>query len=203
MQKLFSYSIALLTAVVLSSCIDQESPAGPSGAPGIVPRGQGSGNGPTSLDLIEGDYGDGLLDRENANRYRQYAVSAPAKLPAKYRSSVRGKDATYSMLLLARDWDKLNSATRQEILDIRRDGYGNLSDTLVTAHFVLHYTTQGNNAVPARDANGNSIPDFIDVAAQSWEDVWDREITRLATRLQREPLRRSSMCTTATSFIMA
>ena len=181
MQKVFGYPIALLTVLSLASCMDRsESPAGPSGTdPVLAAGGQGGGNGPTSLDLIEGDYSDGLLDRDNANRYRQYAVSAPSKLPSKYRSTVRGKDATYSMLLLARDWNKLSSATKAEILDIRRNGYGNLSDTVVTEHFVLHYTTQGNNAVPARDANGNSIPDFIDVAAESWEHVWDREIEQL------------------------
>ena len=174
-------SLAVIAALALSSCTDQaEPPAGPSGSiPTLAAGGQGGGNGPTSLDLIEDDFSDGLLDRENANRYRQYAVSAPGKLPSKYRSTVRGKDATYSMLLLARDWDRLSSATKQEILDIRRNGYGNLSDTVATQHFVLHYTRQGNNAVPARDANGNGVPDFIDVAAQSWEDVWDREIVEL------------------------
>ena len=181
MRKVFTYSIALLTPWIVSSCMDRsDSPAGPSGAvPEHAAGGQGGGNGPSSLDLIESDYADGLLDRENANRYRQYAVSAPDRLPPKYRSTVRGKDATYSMLLLARDWDRLSSATKQEILDIRRNGYGNLSDTVVTQHFVLHYTRQGNNAVPARDADANSIPDFIDIAAQSWEDVWDREINQL------------------------
>ena len=181
MRKVVSYAIALLLPWVLSSCMDRsESPAGPSDqVPGLATGGQGGGNGPTSLDLIEGDYADGLLDRENANRYRQYAVSAPDKLPSKYRSNVKGKDATYSMLLLARDWDKLSSATKQEILDIRRNGYGNLSDTVATEHFVLHYTRQGNNAVPARDADGNGTPDFIDAAALSWEEIWNREIEQL------------------------
>ncbi|HEX7335742.1 MAG TPA: MXAN_6640 family putative metalloprotease [Gemmatimonadales bacterium] len=181
MRKVFSCTVVVLLPLVFASCVDQtDSPAGPSGSgPGLAAGGQGGGNGPTSLDLIEDDFADGLLDRDNANRYRQYAVSAPDRLPSKYRSSAKGKDATYSMLLLARDWDKLSASTRQEILDIRRNGYGNLSDTVATEHFVLHYTRQGNNAVPARDADGNGIPDFIDLAAQSWEEVWDREITHL------------------------
>jgi Family of unknown function (DUF6055) len=181
MKKVTGYAMAAVLVCVLSSCIDQSDPS-PSQTvpkPELAAGGQGNGNGPTSLDLIEGDYDTGLLDRENANRYRQYAVSAPDKLPSKYRSMVRGKDATYSMLLLARDWDRLSSATKQEILDIRRNGYGNLSDTVVTQHFVLHYTRQGNNAVPAQDADRNNIPDFIDVAAESWEYVWDREINQL------------------------
>jgi hypothetical protein len=181
MKKVSGYAIAAVMACVLSSCTDQSDPSSEQSppAPSLAAGGQGGGNGPSSLDLIEADFGDGLLDRENANRYRQYAVSAPAKLPSKYRSTAVGKDATYSMLLMARDWDRLSSATRQEILDIRRNGYGNLSDTVVTEHFVLHYTRQGNNAVPARDANGNRVPDFIDVAAESWEHVWDREIEQL------------------------
>jgi hypothetical protein len=181
MKKVPGYAMAVLMACVLSSCSDQSDPSTPQPqpVPALAAGGQGGGNGPTSLDLIEADYDDGLLDRDNASRYRQYAVSATGKLPSKYRSTAIGKDATYSMLLIARDWDRLSAATKQEILDIRRNGYGNLSDTVVTEHFVLHYTRQGNNAVPARDANGNGTPDFIDVAALSWEEVWDREINEL------------------------
>ena len=181
MKKVPGYAMAVLMACVLSSCSDQSDPSSPQPepVPALAAGGQGGGNGPTSLDLIEADYDGGLLDRDNASRYRQYAVSAPGKLPSKYRSTAVGKDATYSMLLMARDWDRLSSATKQEILDIRRNGYGNLSDTVATEHFVLHFTRQGNNAVPARDADGNGTPDFIDVAAQSWEEVWDREINQL------------------------
>ena len=61
-----------------------------------------AGNGKSSLDLIEEDYANQLLDRNNANRYRQYAVLAPERLPRKYQSSVIGKDATTSMVRLAR-----------------------------------------------------------------------------------------------------
>jgi hypothetical protein len=59
--------------------------------------------GRSSLDLVNADYAVGLLDRENANRYRQYAVSRRAKLPSKYRSTTPGRDATYSMILMARE----------------------------------------------------------------------------------------------------
>ncbi|HYD54856.1 MAG TPA: hypothetical protein VEA99_19635, partial [Gemmatimonadaceae bacterium] len=43
---------------------------------------QGGGGGRSALDLIEDDYAVGVLDKENANRYRAYAVHAPDKLPA-------------------------------------------------------------------------------------------------------------------------
>jgi hypothetical protein len=172
-------SLALLAFLGLSSCLDSaHDPTAPSTAgPTLAAGGQGSGK--SSLDLIEDDYAAGLLDRDNANRYRQYAVSAQAKLPAKYRSSTKAKDATYSMVLMARDWDKLSAPTRAEILDIRRNGYGDLGDSVITQHFILHYTRQGNNAVPALDADRNGIPDYIDAAALSWEEVWNREVVQL------------------------
>lgn len=147
--------------------------------PSFAAGGQGNGNGNTSLDLIEEDYADGLLDKNNVNRYRAYAVDAPDKLPAKYKSVAIGKDATYSMVQMALDWDQLSTSTRQEILDLRGDGFGQLKETVLTPHFVLHFTTQGNHAVPAQDNNGNGVSDFIDAAAESWEFIWKREIDQL------------------------
>src|SRR4029453_18959796 len=110
----------------------------------------------------------GLIDKENTNRYREDAVSAPEKLPQKYRSSERGKDATYSMVQMAKDWESLSEATKKEIKDLRANGFGNLKGTLQTTRFVLHYTTQGDWAVPSVDADRNGYPDFIDAAAKSW-----------------------------------
>jgi hypothetical protein len=173
---------AVLLAGVLTACADQ--PTAPVATAGPAPRlaaagGEGNGNGRSSLDLIEDDFDAGLLDRENVNRYREYAVSAPDRLPTKYRSSSVGKDATYSMVQLAKDWSTLSAATRKEIRDLRGNGFGNLKDSVVTAHFVLHYTTQGDWAVPTRDADGNRVPDFIDAAATSWEVVWTRQVGQL------------------------
>ena len=162
---------------VVTACSDNTttSPDRPSFAAG----GQGNGNGSTSLDLIEADYDASLLDRNNANRYRQYAVSAPEKLPAKYRSPAIGKDATLSMLRMALDWDELSATTQQEIMDLRAHGFGQLKETAETEHFVIHYTSQGEHAVPAVDANGNGRSDFVDVAVESYERIWDVEIDQL------------------------
>jgi hypothetical protein len=173
------FAVAMLT--LLAACSDQQNgPTSPSTSdrlPGLDAG--GGGNGKSSLDLIEEDYAAGLLDKNNVNRYREYAVSSPGKLPTKYRSAEKGKDATYSMVLMARDWDALSQATKQEILDLRANGLSQLKETLTTPHFVLHYTTQGNEAVPAQDNDRNGLSDYIDAAAESWETVWDREITQL------------------------
>ena len=169
----------LACLALLAACTDSGPSAPALRPPAFAAGGQGNGNGRTSLDLIEEDYANGLLDKNNVNRYREYAVSAPDRLPSKYKASVIGKDATYSMVLLARDWDGLSASTKQEILDLRGDGFGQLKDSVVTAHYVLHYTTQGNHAVPAQDANGNGVSDFIDAAAESWGRIWTREVDQL------------------------
>ena len=136
-------------------------------------------SGPTTLELIESDVDAGLLDRDNGNRYRGYAVLAPEKLPARYRSNAVGKDATYSMVQLAKEWNDLSQSAKTELMELQASGFGDLKNTVETAHFVLHYATSGNSAVPAQDANGNGIPDFIDVAAQSAESIWNREVGQL------------------------
>jgi hypothetical protein len=169
---------AVLAALVISCSDQQDSPTGPSG--GSKPAlGAGQAAGKSSLELIEEDYAGGLLDKNNANRYREYAVSLPGKLPAKYRTNAIGKDATYSLLLMAREWNQLSASTKQEILDIRANGLSKLKETLTTPHFILHYSSQGEQAVPAQDDDRNGIPDYIDIAAESWETVWNREIVQL------------------------
>jgi hypothetical protein len=177
---------ALLAATVLAACADDaRAPLAPDAAPRLAAAaspGEERQAAKTSLDLIEEDWDAGLLDRENANRYRAYAVLAQERLPSKYRSAARGKDATPSMVELARDWSTLSEPTKKEIRDLRANGFGNLQRTKETTHFVLHYTTQGDWGVPARDADRNGTPDFIDVAADSWEFIWQREIGQLGYR---------------------
>jgi hypothetical protein len=168
--------------VVLAACTDlPNEPTGPH-APRAGALAKGGAQGPTgktSLDLIEDDVTAGVLDKQNANIYRQAALSDPSRLPSKYRSSSKGKDATYSLVQMAKDWGTLSNATKEAILDLRATGMGDLDQSLETAHFVLHYTNGGNHAVPSLDANRNNVPDFIDVAAASAEATWQREVVQL------------------------
>jgi hypothetical protein len=178
---------ALLAALLVGACADDaRAPLAPE-APGAGPRlaaspGQARQEAKSTLELIEDDFDAGLLDKENVNRYREYAVSAPSRLPAKYRSTALAKDATYSMVQMARDWSALSASTRKEIRDLRANGFGNLQRTVETTHFVLHYTTQGDWAVPTRDTDRDGTPDFIEASAASFEEVWQREIGQLGYR---------------------
>jgi hypothetical protein len=174
----------LLLAAVFAACTDSpETITGPlqsSGAP-LRAAAQSGGNGASSLDIIEEDYSAGALDKENANRYRAYAVFAPEKLPQKYKSTAIGKDATPSMVRQALEWDGLSKSTQQEILELRANGFANMKNTFETEHFALHYSTvSASDAVPAVDVSGISgVPDYIEVAARSWEDSWKRLVVEL------------------------
>lgn len=174
--------VSWIAAFILTACTDlPNEPSRPELPAAINAARSGSQGqaGKSSLDLIEADYAAGAIDKQNVNIYREQALSAPGKLPAKYRSSARAKDATPSLVRMAQEWSSLSKATQKEIVDLRADGLGNLSESIQTAHFVLHYTTGGNHSVPLQDADENNVPDFIDVAAQSLEQVWQREVGQL------------------------
>ncbi|HEY0304795.1 MAG TPA: MXAN_6640 family putative metalloprotease, partial [Longimicrobiales bacterium] len=172
-------AIAICTlAVALMACADDGEVTNPRLTPSFAAGGQNPAD-PSSLDLIEADYSGGLLDKDNANKYRSYAVLAPEKLPNKYKTNAIGKDATYSMVQLAKEFDSLSPAAKSEIMELQANGFGAMSNTVTTQHFVLHFATQGNHAVPAADNNGNGISDFIDAAAISWEEIWNTEINQL------------------------
>ncbi len=183
MIRILRPTFLLLLGAALAACSDSSDPiAGPSrstGAP-VFAAVQG-GNGKSSLDLIEEDYAAGALDKDNANRYRAYAVLAEEKLPQKYKSAAIGKDATESMVRQVLEWDGLSKSTQQEILQLRANGFANLKNTFETPHYLLHYSTVStSDAVPAVDVSGiRGVPDYIEVAAQSWEAIWQREVVEL------------------------
>ncbi len=184
MNSVLRLTSMLLLGSALGACSDApERISGPPASPGVplFAAAQGGGNGKSSLDLIEEDYAAGALDKENANRYRAYAVHASEKLPPKYKSAAFGKDATESMVRQALEWDGLSKSTQQEILELRANGFANMKNSFETEHFVLHYSTVStSDAVPSVDVSGvRGVPDYIEVAARSWEEIWSRLVVGL------------------------
>ncbi|MDX2193516.1 MAG: DUF6055 domain-containing protein [Gemmatimonadales bacterium] len=181
--------VALLAAALVACDTPANAPlppAAPASAP-LALASNGNGNAwangqvdePSTLDLIEADAESGAIDRNNAARYREYALLSPDKLPAKYRSTAIGKDGTESMRQTALAWRSLSAQTRKEINDLRANGFGQLKDSLVTTHFILHYTTQTDWGVPAIDADASGVPDYVEEAGKAFERSWQREIVEL------------------------
>jgi hypothetical protein len=64
-------------------------------------------------------------------------------------------------------------------------GYGpgaTLAAPLCTPDVCIHYVTTSQDAPAATDANGNSIPDWIDLTSQTMTDVWASEIDQMGWR---------------------
>ncbi|UCE05348.1 MAG: T9SS type A sorting domain-containing protein [bacterium] len=60
-----------------------------------------------------------------------------------------------------------------------------LPDSLLSAnqHFMIHYTTQGDNSVSFEDSNANSIPDRIEKIADAFEKSYQVEIDQFNYQL--------------------
>ncbi len=141
----------------------------------------------SSIDLIENAYRNGEIDYGKALDYKVTAVLRPEGLPEGLRSMVPIKSATPVMIearsnrhLLSPENAKLLARGRIDTLTVY---YG----SGVTLHsymspdrrFRIHYTTEGDDAVPAADDNGNSIPDYVENFAGILDHVWDKEINEM------------------------
>lgn len=85
--------------------------------------------------------------------------------------SLEGSDRRRGEALLARPTDGPN--------DPYGDGYTAPARAAASDHFCYFWVESGADAVPLSDANGNAIPDYIELLALIAEEVWTAEHTRL------------------------
>ena len=151
MRPLFSLSIAALIAAPAAA------PANP---------------------LIAAARESGLLDTETALLYGLYEALEPESLPPEYRDEHPGLRGCATPLIL-------------EALKARDGGspeYGralakalarpSLSHQVLSpsGRFRIHYDVEGEHAVDPADADGNAIPDYVDVTAAVIDSMWRLEI---------------------------
>ena len=142
--------------------------------------------------LIEQAYHSGKIDFEQEQLYKAYSLFDPSSLPKEFRSTKLGKCGTAMLKTLRKNFEYLSSET-QKILTNYHIGSSNISpqsqihprlsrpeQTLSSDKFVVHYTLQGKDAVPADDSNpANGTPDYVDWVLQEMENVWDTEINTM------------------------
>ncbi|HEY5973724.1 MAG TPA: MXAN_6640 family putative metalloprotease [Geobacteraceae bacterium] len=80
---------------------------------------------------------------------------------------------------LARDWPKLAGATQVTLAKFVAAPVLAGETTFTTAHFTVHYATSGGDAPPAADLNSNSVPDWIETVAATFESVYSQETATL------------------------
>lgn len=106
--------------------------------------------------------------------------------PENARLLTRGRDNT--LMALYGSKIRFQSTMRRDLKD-PADPFGNtpLYDSRIelksivspNSHFRIHYTTEGDDAVPATDDDGNGIPDYVDKFAWILDHVWDREVNEM------------------------
>ncbi len=138
---------------------------------------------PPSAALIEESYERGEIDYETALLYKVYSLFDPEKLPAEYQSDTSIPCGTPILLEVKRNWDRLSPEVKSALSVYPMQGRPTLSGpelTYDTAHFQIHYTTSGADAIaPANDDNGNGTPDCIEAIGTAFENVWNAEINTL------------------------
>ena len=101
--------------------------------------------------LIERAERGGQLDRSRADLYRTYAIAAPERLPAAFRSEAPW-DGTVTLLQVRRDLPRLRPAARQEINallapqpsgEFCSSSSGNQAHSLTTTNFHVTYDSVG------------------------------------------------------------
>ncbi len=120
--------------------------------------------------------------------YLTYLLYAPDRLPPEQRPEFPLKDATLLVRELEHLLAQVSPGVRREIEELRR-AYAaqDLCRTtlsgpevrLKTEHFTIHYTLSGSDAVPAEDADGNTLPDYVELTAEVMEHVWQVEVEAL------------------------
>jgi hypothetical protein len=122
---------------------------------------------PPTPQLIDQAEHGGRLGHARAQLYRAYAIGAPERLPAPYRSNAPW-DGTLTLLHLHRDLPKLRPADREKVQAVLRppasgpscsSSSGTQTNTLATTHFHITY-----NSVSA----GLTAQDYADSLESSW-----------------------------------
>ena len=127
----------------------------------------------------------GLLTVEEALLYEIYQAVDPALLPEEYRSSTLYTGACVTtMLVEAREAESHMSVEYGRAL-AKVLARPSLQTSVLTpsGHFRVHYSTSGFDAVDSTDADGNDIPDYIDLTSSVLDSVWRLEVDVLGYKV--------------------
>jgi len=141
---------------------------------------QASDPRPPSAVLIEEAYQKGRISYETSLLYKVYSLFDPHKLPAEFQSSTPGKCATPILQEVRRNWETLSPQVKGALAAypalLSRPSPSGPELTYRTAHFEIHYTNSGQDAVNPADTNGNRVPDYIEMMGAELEHVWSTEL---------------------------
>ena len=131
--------------------------------------------------LIEAAYDAGELDLETALLFQLQSLRDPDQLPAQYRQTyTRPLCGTPQLLQVLQAAPHFGPDYRRRLGKIvQRRPSRQQQYRSPAGRFLLHYDTSGSEAVPAEDADGNGIPDYIELAATVLDSTWVLEVDGL------------------------
>jgi Divergent InlB B-repeat domain len=126
---------------------------------------------PPTPDLIDRAEQSGQLDRSRADLYRTYAIAAPERLPAAFRSTAPW-EGTLTLLQVRRDLPRLRESARKEIQALLApqpsgEWCSNVSGTQSGAQNTTHFHVTYNSV-----GGGLTAADY----AASLERSWQKEV---------------------------
>jgi FlgD Ig-like domain len=116
---------------------------------------------------------DGEVSYDEAMLIRFERVFSPGDLPAALRTEAAWPAKSATALLM--EYGSIRSELAPDVADaidglLEQDLRS--ANTLSTAHFRFSYQTDGTDAVPAADADGNGVPDFVERVGAWGEAAW-------------------------------
>lgn len=112
------------------------------------------------------------------------SVLRPDLVPAEHRlpRATVARCGTGTIIEALRNWDRLGDTTRAKLTTFFQRPSTQRTHPSPSGRFLIHYDISGTHAVDTEDLDGNGIPDYVDATAQTFDDVWVREIDELGYR---------------------
>lgn len=132
---------------------------------------------------IKRNYEKGQLSLDQKVLYQFYAGKSPQHLPPAYQRTDNKpiKCGTPARMDFHKYQSQLSAGTIARIKSMTADPEQLVTQSHLSAsgRFQLNYSTSGENAVPAQDANNNGTPDYVEWVAQAADSSYRYEVLTL------------------------
>lgn len=137
------------------------------------------------LSAIQQEVQTGQISKDEALLQSVYAGYAPERLNSRFRTQARRNSLIRCLTPVLMEFentkDQLSSATITEIESLVASNSTATMESHLSpsGNFILHYDTEGQDAVPLEDTNSNGIPDYIEKAASAADSSYRHEVENI------------------------
>ncbi|HUV30278.1 MAG TPA: dockerin type I repeat-containing protein [Acidobacteriota bacterium] len=148
----------------------------------VTPVQAGEGGPADRLAAIAADYEKGTISLDEKAILQITAITDPSQLPPEYRDlDVTGgrpdlRGATLVILEIRRNWDQLSPAAQSIVSAALDRPIRAFTFDSPSGFFKLHYDTEGAQAVPTADNDGDGVPDYIERCASYCDTTLQKHV---------------------------